>query len=129
MQLTEQDGRLLHDRYQQTGRVAAHYTPLIGPYDSRDTQTIDLHMDLIALSGIDGILFKYACAGLQPNQPNSHTFRCKEPARSNLAVGTAFPTMPTTHSCSKRPICWLRAPRPRACAGRCAPKIGPSMRR
>ena len=66
MQLFEQQNTYLHDRYQQSGRVAAHYTPLIGPYDSRDTDTIALHMDLIALSGIDGILFKYACPGLQP---------------------------------------------------------------
>jgi hypothetical protein len=73
MQLTEQDGRLLHDRYQQSGRVAAHYTPLIGPYDSRDTDTISLHMDLIALSGIDGILFK--CVPWTP--AHTQTFHCE----------------------------------------------------
>ena len=66
MQLAEQDGMLLYDRYQQTGMVAAHYTPLIGPYDSKDTDVIDLHLDLMKQAGVDGIAMNwYGVSGLR----------------------------------------------------------------
>ena len=66
MQLAEQDGMFLYDRYQTTGRVAAHYTPLVGPYDSKDVDVIDLHLDLMKQAGIDGIALNfYGISGLR----------------------------------------------------------------
>jgi hypothetical protein len=66
MQLTEQDGMYLYDRYQTTGRVAAHYTPLVGVYDSKDTDVIDLHLDLMKQAGVDGIALNfYGTSGLR----------------------------------------------------------------
>ena len=65
MQLTEQDGLYLYDRYQTTGRVAAHYTPLVGPYDSKDVDVIDLQLDLMKQAGVDGIALNfYGISGL-----------------------------------------------------------------
>ena len=66
MQLTEQDGLFLYDRYQTTGRVAAHYVPIIGPYDSKDTDVIDLQLDLMKQVGVDGIATNwYGVSGLR----------------------------------------------------------------
>ena len=59
MQLFEQDSMFLHDRYRTTGRIAAHYTPLIGPYDSADVDTIDLQLDLMREAGADGIILNF----------------------------------------------------------------------
>lgn len=39
--------------------IAAHYYPLIGPYDSADPDLIDYHMLLIKYAGIDGILIDW----------------------------------------------------------------------
>jgi len=65
MQLAEQDGLFLYDRYRATGKIAAHYTPLIGPYDSKDTDVIDLHLDLMKQAGVDGIALNfYGISGL-----------------------------------------------------------------
>jgi len=59
MQLFEQDNFYLYDRYLQRGKVAAHYTPLIGPYSSTDTDTIRLHLQLMKLSGISGVIVNW----------------------------------------------------------------------
>jgi hypothetical protein len=42
----------------RTGRrdIAAHYYPLIGPYDSSDRDALEYHLLLMKLSGIDGVL-------------------------------------------------------------------------
>jgi len=45
----------LHDRYRQKGRVSAYYTPMIGPYDSVDRDTIRLQLKLMKLAGVQGI--------------------------------------------------------------------------
>ena len=36
--------------------IAAHYTPLIGPYDSGDPAAIEYHLLLMKLAGIDGLI-------------------------------------------------------------------------
>ena len=55
----EQDGLYLYDRYQRHGKVAAHYTPLIGPYESTDRETIRLHLKLIRMAGVKGIIVNW----------------------------------------------------------------------
>jgi hypothetical protein len=63
-QMFENDGLFLFDRYAQTGRVAAWYTPLIGPYSSTDPDVVSLHLDLIKMTGC-GIIFNwYGVSGL-----------------------------------------------------------------
>jgi len=59
MQLKERDGLYLMERYQQTGRVAAHYTPLIGPYSSKDEDTIRLHLELLRQAGVKGVIINW----------------------------------------------------------------------
>jgi glycoprotein endo-alpha-1,2-mannosidase len=39
--------------------IAAHYYPLIGPYDSADPDVIDYHLLLMKYAGIDGILIDW----------------------------------------------------------------------
>ena len=39
--------------------IAAHYYPLIGPYDSSDPDVIDYHLLLMKYAGIDGILIDW----------------------------------------------------------------------
>ena len=58
-QLYERDGHYLHDRYQTLGRVSAHYTPMIGPYDSGDAAVADLQMELVKQTGAHGIMFNW----------------------------------------------------------------------
>ncbi len=36
--------------------LASHYTPLTGPYDSSDEQVLDYQVQLMKLSGIDGVI-------------------------------------------------------------------------
>ena len=55
----EKDGYYLDDRYSALGRVAAHYTPMIGPYASVDRDTIRLHLELMRLAGIIGIVVNW----------------------------------------------------------------------
>lgn len=45
----------------KTGRrqIAAHYHPLIGPYDSQDPDVIEYHLLLMKYSGVDGILINW----------------------------------------------------------------------
>jgi len=59
MQLREKDDLYLMERYQQTGRVAAHYTPLIGPYSSKDEDTIRLHLELLRQAGVGGVIINW----------------------------------------------------------------------
>ena len=59
MQRYERDGLYLWDRYYQDGRVAAHRTPLIGPYDSADEEVADLHMRLIKQTGAHGVILNW----------------------------------------------------------------------
>ena len=40
-------------------QIAAHYYPLIGPYDSADRDVIEYHLLLMKLSGIDGVLIDW----------------------------------------------------------------------
>ena len=54
--LSATDGLTVPERYAQTGRVASHFTPLIGPYESNDPDTIALQMELLRQSGVDGII-------------------------------------------------------------------------
>jgi len=56
MQLDQKDGMYLMDRYRSAGRVASHFTPLIGPYDSSDGKTISLHLELMRLAGVKGVI-------------------------------------------------------------------------
>lgn len=44
--------RILGDKRE----IAAHYYPLIGPYDSRDPDVVDYHLLLMKYAGIDGVL-------------------------------------------------------------------------
>jgi len=37
-------------------QIASHYYPLIGPYDSGDAATIEYHLLLMKLAGIDGVI-------------------------------------------------------------------------
>ena len=50
------DGLSVAERYAQTGRVASHFSPLIGPYESKDPDTIALQLDLLKQAGVDGII-------------------------------------------------------------------------
>lgn len=59
MSLKDTDGLYVQERYQQTGRVAAHYTPLIGPYDSNDEDTIRLHLELLQQAGVNGVIVNW----------------------------------------------------------------------
>ncbi len=45
----------------QTGkpRIASHYHPLIGPYDSGDPDVIEYHALLMKVAGIDGVIFDW----------------------------------------------------------------------
>jgi hypothetical protein len=47
------------DPVTQKRRIAAHYYPLIGPYDSRDPYLIEYHLLLMKYSGVDGILIDW----------------------------------------------------------------------
>lgn len=47
----KQDGGKEHRR-----RIASHYYPVIGPYDSGDPVVIEYHLLLMKLAGIDGII-------------------------------------------------------------------------
>lgn len=38
------------------GRVASHYSPLIGAYDSADRKVVDFQVQLMKLSGFDGVI-------------------------------------------------------------------------
>ncbi len=40
-------------------QIAAHYYPLIGPYDSQDPDVVDYHLLLMKYSGIDGVLINW----------------------------------------------------------------------
>ena len=40
-------------------QIAAHYYPLIGPYDSADRDVIEYHLLMMKLSGIDGVLIDW----------------------------------------------------------------------
>lgn len=40
-------------------QIAAHYYPLIGPYDSRDPDVLEYHLLLMKYSGIDGVLIDW----------------------------------------------------------------------
>lgn len=44
------------EEVRRTGKVASHYTPLIGPYDSADPKALDLHIGWMKLAGFDGVL-------------------------------------------------------------------------
>jgi len=59
MQLRDEDGLYLMERYQHTGRVAAHHTPLIGPYSSNDEHTIRLHLELLSQAGVKGVIVNW----------------------------------------------------------------------
>jgi len=59
MELKKTDGRYMMERYQQTGKVAAHFTPLIGPYSSRDEDTIRLHLELLQQAGVKGVILNW----------------------------------------------------------------------
>jgi hypothetical protein len=37
-------------------QIAAHYYPLVGPYDSNDADVLEYHLLLMKLSGIDGVI-------------------------------------------------------------------------
>ncbi|MES2429346.1 MAG: sugar-binding protein [Bacteroidota bacterium] len=43
----------------QTRDICAHYHPLIGPYDGKDTAVIEYHLLLMKLSGIDGVMIDW----------------------------------------------------------------------
>lgn len=45
----------------ETGKrqIASHYYPLIGPYDSKDTDVIEYHLLLMKYSGIDAVLIDW----------------------------------------------------------------------
>ena len=43
----------------QVRDIISHYHPLIGPYDSKDTNLIEYHLLLMKLSGIDGIIIDW----------------------------------------------------------------------
>jgi len=43
----------------QTRNICAHYHPLIGPYDGKDTSVLEYHLLLMKLSGIDGVMIDW----------------------------------------------------------------------
>src|SRR6187399_140070 len=40
-------------------QIASHYYPLIGPYDSKDSDVIEYHLLLMKYAGVDGILIDW----------------------------------------------------------------------
>jgi len=59
MQMDVKDGLYVSERYHQFGRVAAHYTPMIGPYESNDRETIKLQLKLMKLAGVNGVILNW----------------------------------------------------------------------
>ena len=55
-------------------QIAAHYYPLVGPYDSSDPDLVDYHLLLMKYSGIDGVLIDWY---------GSHDVNDYEPNRKN----------------------------------------------
>jgi len=47
------------DPFASPPRIAAHSTPLIGPYDSRDRRVIRYHLELMQKSGIQGVIVNW----------------------------------------------------------------------
>lgn len=40
-------------------RIASHYYPLTGPYDTEDTNVLEYQVALMKMSGIDGVIFDW----------------------------------------------------------------------
>ncbi len=47
---TDQDGK---------AKIASHYYPLTGPYDTRDTSVLEYQAALMKMSGVDGVIFDW----------------------------------------------------------------------
>ncbi len=48
-----------NEQMAQTRDICAHYHPLIGPYNGKDTAVLEYHLLLMKLSGIDGVLIDW----------------------------------------------------------------------
>ena len=53
-------------------RIASHYYPLIGPYDSGDSDVIEYHLLLMKLAGIDGMIVDWYGLSDQFDYPTLH---------------------------------------------------------
>jgi len=57
--------------------IASKYYPLIGPYDSADAATLEYHVLLMKLGGVDGVIVDWygtnACSGLDYDVINQKT--------------------------------------------------------
>ncbi|MEX0720988.1 MAG: glycoside hydrolase family 71/99-like protein [Balneolaceae bacterium] len=68
------------DNIDENGKrdIAAHYYPLIGPYDSRDQDVIDYHLLLMKYAGVDAVLIDWYGThnvhDYRPNLMNSNAF-------------------------------------------------------
>ncbi|MBL0744458.1 glycoside hydrolase family 71/99-like protein [Chryseolinea lacunae] len=52
--MTNKNPDVIEDNGQR--QIASHYHPIIGPYDSKDTDVLDYHLLLMKYAGVDGIL-------------------------------------------------------------------------
>lgn len=52
--------------------LAAHYYPLLGPYDSSDPHLIECHLLQMKLAGIDGVIVDWYGLAQQDDYPQSH---------------------------------------------------------
>ena len=52
--------------------IAAHYHPLLGPYDSSDPNLIECHLLQMKLAGIDGMIVDWYGLGQYGDYPQSH---------------------------------------------------------
>jgi hypothetical protein len=66
------------------GRLASHYEPLAGPYDSGDPLLIDYHLQLMKIAGIDGVVIDWYGTSRSLDYPLLHrnTQRMIESIRS-----------------------------------------------
>lgn len=56
-------GGSVYDPFETTGdgraKIASHYYPLTGPYDTRDVSVLEYQVALMKIAGIDGVIFDW----------------------------------------------------------------------
>ncbi len=85
----------------QSGKVASHYTPTGGPYDSKDPRVVDRQMKLIARAGFDGILVDWygPRAALDYGAIHERTQVVMEAAtKAGLKIGVVYEDQSAKHA-------------------------------
>jgi hypothetical protein len=74
-------------------RIASHYYPLIGPYDSGDPAVIEYHLLLMKLAGIDGVIADWYGLSDQFSYPLEHRNTARlfeDSARLGLQIAVCY---------------------------------------